>query len=174
MPAATPEPGPPLRRWRTDDVESIVELANDWDIARNLRDSFPHPYPRAAGESWIAKATGGEFPNTFAIAVDDRAVGGIGLHPRFDIERCSAELGYWLGKPFWGRGLTTAAVRAITRHAFENLGLLRVFALPFEENIASARVLEKAGYVREGLLRSAAIKEGRARNMFMYAAIRDA
>lgn len=172
-PQSQGSPPPPLRRWRLEDIDSLCEHANDADIAKNLRDAFPHPYTRADAETWIAKTTSGDFPNSFAITVDDRAVGGIGLHPRFDIERCSAELGYWLGRPYWGRGLTTAAVRVVTAHAFEQLGLLRVFALPFEENVASVRVLEKAGYVREGLLRCAAIKAGRPRNMFMYAIVRN-
>lgn len=166
-------PGPPIRPWRLDDAEAIATLANDWDIARNLRDAFPHPYTRADADAYLERVASGAIANSFAITVDDCAVGGVGLHPRVDIERCSAEIGYWLGKAYWGRGLATAAVRSLTAFAFEHLGLLRVFALPFEENRASARVLEKAGFVREGLLRSAAIKEGRPRNMLLYASVRE-
>jgi len=164
-------PEPPLRRWKIDDVDSLVELANEWDIARNLRDAFPHPYTRDAAEAFTARAASGEIGHLYAISVEGRAVGGCGLKPKEDIERCSAEIGYWLGKPYWGRGLATAAVRSLTQFAFEHLGLARVFALPFEENLASVRVLEKAGFIREGVLRNAAIKEGRVRNMFMYAAV---
>jgi len=162
-------PGLPLRRFRESDIDAIARLANEKEIASNLRDAFPHPYTRKDAESFVEKCTSGAFAQSFAITVDDEVVGGAGLHPRADIERCSAEIGYWLGKPYWGRGLATLAVRSLTLHALENLGLLRVFALPFEENIASARVLEKAGFVREGVLRNAAIKEGRPRNMLMYA-----
>jgi len=165
-------PGPPMRRWRVDDVESLTELANDWEVARNLRDAFPHPYTREHAKWWVAHAGSGEFTQVFAIECEGRAIGGCGLKLREDIERCSAEIGYWLGRPYWGRGLATAAVCAVTEHALTNLGLLRVYALPFEENAASCRVLEKAGYVREGVLRCAAIKEGRPRNMVMYARTR--
>lgn len=161
-----------MRRPRLQDAHDLVELANDWEIAKNLRDAFPHPYTLADAEGYLGRCESGVIPQSFAITIDDRLVGGCGLKLREDIERCSAEIGYWIGKPYWGRGLTTAAVRAVTAHAFENLGLLRVYALPFEENLASARVLEKAGYLREGLLRNAAIKKGRVRNMIMYASTR--
>ncbi len=166
-------PGPPMRRWRPDDLDSLATLADDWEVAKNLRDAFPHPYTREHARAWIEKSTSGEIPQVFAIECDGAAVGGCGLRLHEDIERCSAEIGYWVGRPFWGRGLASAAVRAVTEHAFRHLGLLRVYALPFEENAASARVLEKAGYLREGLLRHAAIKAGRPRNMVMYAITRD-
>lgn len=166
-------PAPPVRHWRRTDVDSVAALANEWDIAKNLRDAFPHPYTRADAESWIAKATSGDVPQAFAIEVDGAAVGGIGFKMQTDIERCSAELGYWLGKPYWGRGLVTAAVRSMTKYAFEHLGLLRVYALPFTHNPASARVLEKAGFVKEGELRYAAIKAGQPVHMIMFAKTRD-
>jgi len=165
-------PGPPMRRPRRSDAPALAALANDWEIAKNLRDAFPHPYTLADAEGYLARCESGEIPQSFTIAVDDRLVGGCGLKMQTDIERCSAEIGYWLGKPYWGRGLATAAVRAVTEYAFEHLGLLRVYALPFEENLASARVLEKAGYVREGVLRNAAIKSGRPKNMIMFAITR--
>lgn len=111
-------------------------------------------------------------PLDFAIAPGGEAVGGIGLVPGVDIERVSAEVGYWLGRTVWGRGLASAALRSITRYAFDVLGLERVFALPFEANAASARVLVKAGYRLEGVLRSAAIKEGRVTNLLMFARTR--
>jgi RimJ/RimL family protein N-acetyltransferase len=87
-------------------------------------------------------------------------VGGIGLERGEDVERVTAELGYWLGRAFWGRGIVSAAVREITGYAFATLGLTRVYALPFAQNRGSIRVLEKAGYTREGRLRRSALKEG--------------
>src|SRR6266446_2675629 len=101
-------------------------------------------------------------PETFfAIAVDDLAAGAIGFVLQSDVERVSAEVGYWLGESFWGRGIATEAVVGITRHAIEYHGLTRLFAVPFAYNTASCRVLEKAGYVLEAQLRRSAIKDGR-------------
>lgn len=176
--SAAPEPnpgtpGPPMRRPRRSDARDLAELANDWAIAKNLRDAFPHPYTLADAEGYLERCESGAIPHSFAITVDDRLVGGCGLKLQQDIERCSAEIGYWVGTPYWGRGLATAAVGAVTEYAFEQLGLLRVYALPFAHNAASARVLEKAGFVREGVLRNAAIKAGRPVDMIMYAVTRE-
>ena len=106
----------------------------------------------------------------FAIAVGGAAVGGIGFVMMPDVERVSAEIGYWLAEPFWGRGISTEAV-GVTRYAIETHGLTRVFATPFASNQASCRVLEKAGYVLEARLRRSAIKDGRIVDQMQYAFI---
>lgn len=162
-------PSPPLRPWRPSDAGSLVRHADNVNVARQLRDRFPSPYRAADAEAFLAHAASRTPATAFAIAVDDVAVGGIGLELGADVHRYSAEVGYWLGEAYWGRGLTTAALRSITAYAFEELGLIRVFAMPFLENHVSARVLEKAGYRREGLLRRVAVKEGRVRDMLLYA-----
>jgi len=90
-----------------------------------------------------------------------------------DVERVSAEIGYWLAEPFWGRGITTEALVAVTRHAVDTHGLTRIFAVPFAWNMPSCRVLEKAGYVLEARLRCSAIKDGRLTDQFQYAFIAD-
>ena len=109
------------------------------------------------------------MPLSFAIDVGGEAVGGISLHPGEDVERYGAELGYWLGESMWGRGVTTTAVRLVTAYAFAERGLLRVFALPFTRNAASVRVLEKAGYIREGHLHGSAVKDGELLDQYLYA-----
>jgi RimJ/RimL family protein N-acetyltransferase len=162
-----------LRPWRADDLDSLVRHANNAAIARNLRDAFPHPYTRADGEFWIALATTFDPCFHFAIEHEGEAVGGIGLSPRTDVERVSAEVGYWLGERVWGRGLAAAALQALVEHAFATTPLTRIFALPFAHNTASRRVLEKAGFHLEGLLRKAAIKEGRVVDQALYGRIRD-
>jgi RimJ/RimL family protein N-acetyltransferase len=106
---------------------------------------------------------------SFAIDVGGEAVGGIGLVLMNDVERCSAEVGYWLGEQYWGRGITTAALTALTEYAFKKLNLTRVFALPFTRNDASIRVLAKAGYTCEGCLRRSAVKDGVVLDQFMFA-----
>src|SRR5439155_7141617 len=133
-----------------------------------LRDAFPHPYTTRDARDFI-KSVGQRAPETlFAITVDGEPVGGIGfvLHP--DVERVSAEIGYWLAEPFWGRGIATEALVAVTAHAMQTHGLTRVFAVPFAWNAASCRVLEKAGYVLEGRLRKSAIKDGRITDQLQY------
>jgi [ribosomal protein S5]-alanine N-acetyltransferase len=160
-----------VRSWRTSDVDSLAAHANNRNIWLNLRDAFPYPYTKTNARDYI-RATRQRVPETsFAIAVDDQAVGGVGfvLHP--DVERVSAEIGYWLAEPFWGRGIATEALRAVTSYAIENHGLTRIYAVPFAWNVASCRVLEKAGYVLEGRLRNSAIKDGRLTDQMQYAFI---
>jgi len=158
-----------VRSWQTTDVESLAVHANNREVWRNLRDSFPHPYTPADARAYIRSALRLSPETRFAIAVDGQAVGGIGFMLHGDVERVSAEIGYWLGQAFWGRGITTEALRAVTLHAVETHGLTRVFAVPFEWNPPSFRVLEKAGYTREARLRRSAIKDGRVIDQLLYA-----
>ena len=160
-----------VRSWEYGDVDTVPNYANNRKIWMNLRDAFPNPYTRQSARDWIRSVKQRSPETSFAIAVDEQAVGGIGfvLHP--DVERVSAEIGYWLGEPFWGRGITSAALRAVTTHAMETHGLTRIFAVPFAWNAASCRVLEKSGYVLEGRLRKSAIKDGKLTDQLQYAFI---
>jgi RimJ/RimL family protein N-acetyltransferase len=158
-----------VRTYRPDDAPSLARHGNDRRIWLNLRDRFPHPYTVQHGEGYVAYVLAQQTPTGFAIAVDGEAVGGISLHPGTDIERIGAEVGYWLGAEHWGRGIATAAVELLTAHALGPLGFRRVFALPFTRNVASARVLEKAGFAREGTLRQCAIKNDVVVDMHVYA-----
>jgi RimJ/RimL family protein N-acetyltransferase len=160
-----------VRSWETGDVDSIAEHANNREIWLNLRDRFPHPYLRSHAQAFIRQSRKTEPESNFAIAVGGKAVGGIGFHFQGDVERVSAEIGYWLGQPYWGRGITTEALVALTKYAITTHGLTRVFALPFAFNTASCRVLEKAGYVLEARLRRSAIKDGRVVDQMQYAFI---
>ena len=163
-----------LRSWRRTDAASLVQHANNRNVWLNLRDLFPHPYTNTDAMEWLALVTGRETPLRLAIEVDGAAVGGIGLNPQGDVYRMSAELGYWLGEPYWGRGIMTAAVGACTDYAFETLGLTRLFATVFAWNPASMRVLEKAGYEREGYLRQSVLKDGRVIDSVLYARLASA
>ena len=148
--------------------------ANNKAIAQHLRDRFPHPYSRADAVSFLKYAVSATDAVSLAIEVDREAVGGIGLVPGSDVERYTAEIGYWLGQSYWGRGIVTEAVMMVTEAAFREQNLLRIFAVPFADNVASARVLEKAGYVREGILRSSSVKYGVPRDQAMYARVNPA
>ena len=126
---------------------------------------FPHPYTVADARGWLSRQKNRDSVTdlNIALAIDHggEAIGGIGLHPQGDVARLSAEIGYWLGEPHWGRGIMTAAVKALSRYGFSELGLVRIYAAVFEWNPASMRVLEKAGFVQEGRLRRSVIKDGK-------------
>src|SRR5262245_16397889 len=160
-----------IRLWREGDEESLAAHANNYKIWRNMRDQFPHPYTIEDAREWI-RLTGKESPRTnFAIVVDGEAAGGIGLILNSDIY--SAEIGYWLGEAFWGRGVATEALRAITQWAFDNFDLGRIYAGVLEWNPASRRVLEKAGYQLEALLRNSIIKQNQVMDEFIYSIVRN-
>jgi RimJ/RimL family protein N-acetyltransferase len=162
-----------VRSWEWRDRESIVRHANNRKVSRNLRDRFPHPYTERDARNWLDAVIGLEPETNFAIDVAGEAVGGIGYTIQYDVARRSAEIGYWLGEDFWGRGIATEALIAVTDHAFANHDLCRVFAHVFDWNGASAHVLEKAGYIFEGRMRKSVTKEGQTIDQLMYAMIRE-
>ena len=161
-----------IRDWRVADAASLVRHANNRKIWINLRDSFPYPYRLSDAHQWISSAAFASPVTDFAIEIDCAAAGGIGLRLREDVFRRSAEIGYWLGEEYWGRGVVTEAVAAMTEYAFSAFGLLRVYAGVFAWNPASMRVLEKAGYRLEGVMRKGAVKDGRTVDEYIYAIVR--
>lgn len=162
-----------IRSFRPEDAASLAEAANNRRIWRNLNDYFPHPYTIEDARSWIARTQQESPEQNFAIASGSEVIGGIGLKLRDDVFRRSAEIGYWIGEPYWGRGIATAALRALTDDAFERLDLVRIDAGVFEWNPASCRVLEKAGYVQEARLRKSVSKDGQIIDRLIYARLRE-
>jgi len=159
-----------LRPWRRGDEAALIRHANNRALWKNLRDRFPHPYTRADADGWVAHASSASGPPlNLAIEVEGEAAGSIGLIPGTDIERYSAEVGYWLGEAHWGKGIASAALASFSTWTFETLPFIRLFALPFATNLGSRRVLEKAGYSHEGTLRSHAVKDGQVLDMALYA-----
>jgi RimJ/RimL family protein N-acetyltransferase len=148
-----------VRSWRLDDATSIACHANNRKIWLNLRDVFPHPYGPEDAVRFLDFAVRQSTELSFCIACKGKPIGGIGLRPGSDVESFSAEIGYWLGEAYWNRGIATAAVKAMTPHGFDMLGLHRIFALPYSRNLASLRTLEKARFAREGLLRESAFTD---------------
>lgn len=161
-----------IRSWRADDAANLAWYANNRRIWRNLRDAFPHPYTLIDAENWLDFVTSQRPEASFAIEVEGHAVGSIGLLLKPDVERVCADVGYWLGEPFWGRGIVTAALRTFTAYAFDTHDILRLQSPVFSWNAPSMRVLEKCGYRREGVLRSAAIKDGQVIDLMLYARLR--
>lgn len=162
-----------IRDWSGEDAASIAKYANNRNIAMWLRDRFPHPYTLCDAEAFLSAVLKQDPRTTFAVATNVEAIGGIGLEFETDVHRFTAELGYWLAEPYWGRGIMSEAVRRFTAWAFENLEVCRISAAVFADNAASVRVLEKAGFQREGCLRASAFKDGRILDQWLFAQVKD-
>lgn len=161
-----------IRSWHASDAASVVRHVNNYNVTRQLRDRVPFPYTHADAHAFLAQVAAQRPETNFAIESGGEAVGAIGFMLGTDMDRVSAEIGYWLGEPLWGKGIMTAALRTATEYGFATYGLTRIFATPRADNPASIRVLEKAGYTREALLRRAAIKEGKIVDLLLYSQIR--
>jgi ribosomal-protein-alanine N-acetyltransferase len=162
-----------LRRWLRSDLDALVRYANNRNLWIALRDRMPFPYTTADAEAWIAfNEQQGEPIHNFAIDLKGEAIGTIGFQPMNDVHRLTGEIGYWIGEPFWGRGIATAALERTTAYGFASLGLERIEAHVFSTNPASARVLEKVGYTFEGRLRRSIIKDGQMLDSYLYARLR--
>jgi RimJ/RimL family protein N-acetyltransferase len=161
-----------IREFRDSDIERLVQYADNENVARHLEDRFPHPYTEEKARDWLAYVAEQDPLTNFAIAEESGLIGGIGFQKREDVYRRTAELGYWLGGPFWGLGIAPRAVRAITEWAFESFGLERIQARVFEANPASCRVLEKAGFTYEGRLRRSVLKLNVIMDQVVYAILR--
>jgi [ribosomal protein S5]-alanine N-acetyltransferase len=159
-----------VRPWTVSDAESLQKHANNRHVSMHLRDRFPFPYELEHARTFLSWLSSQPSPGVWAIEVGGEAAGGIGIERHSDVERVSAEIGYWLGEQVWGRGIATEALRAVTSEAFTRYDLTRLYAVPFADHRASIRVLEKAGYVREGHMRQSAIKNGMIRDQLLYAA----
>lgn len=157
-----------IRDWQMMDAPSIAKYANNRKIWINLRDAFPHPYSLQDAESFISRANEGNPITVFAIATRLEAIGSIGLMLGKDVHRFTAEIGYWLAEPYWGKDIMTQAVKSLVAYGIHDLGLLRIFAEPYTTNQASARVLEKAGFKAEGILRSNVFKDGKVLDQYLY------
>ena len=161
-----------LRRLCKDDADALVQYGDNRSIWRNLRDAFPSPYTLDAARDWIETSTTvDEFRYSFAIAIDGEVTGMVGVIPKSEVHCKTAELGYWIGEPFWGRGLVTEAVGLICQFAFSELGVARVEAYVYEWNPASGRVLEKNGFELEGRQRKSVFKDGELIDQFVYAKV---
>ena len=160
-----------LRPFCMEDADSLAYYANNPNIAKNLRNVFPQPYTKedavAYLQSCIEKEGCGQI--TRAIVVGGQAVGSIGIFIQTDVACKTAELGYFLGEPFWGNGIASRAISSIIKEAFSRFVLQRIFATPFATNLASCRVLEKAGFTLEGILRRSVYKNGMVLDSCMYA-----
>jgi [ribosomal protein S5]-alanine N-acetyltransferase len=158
-----------VRDWRLDDAESLAKHANNRRVSFNLRDRFPYPYSIQDAKNFLERTVAKEPRTNFCIEINGMVVGGIGLTLGEDVHRQTAEFGYWLGEEFWGRGIMSEVVPAFVNYCFEKFSLHRISAQTFSSNPASARVLEKAGFVFEGRLRKNVVKDGQILDSLVYA-----
>jgi RimJ/RimL family protein N-acetyltransferase len=161
-----------VRDWQWSDKASLMRFANNRKVWRNLNDIFPHPYTEADADQWLALQASTPKRTVWAIEVEGQAAGGVGVTLREGMLRRSADFGYWLGEPYWGRGIMTEVVQAVAPEAMRAFDLVRLESWVFEWNPASMRVLEKCGFVREGVMRASAIKDGQLIDRAMYALVR--
>lgn len=162
-----------LRPFRPEDKERLAELANNEKISVNLRDGFPHPYTLANAEKFLEMAISKEPLQMFAIEYEGEYVGNIGIHLKSDVYRMGAEIGYFLGEPYWNKGIMSRAVNLVCDYGFRELNLIRIDTGVFEFNPASMRVLEKCGFVREAVFRKSVTKKGKIWDEVRYAKIRE-
>jgi len=163
-----------LRPWEAGDEEALARLANNRRVWRNLSNRFPHPYTYEDAVSWICEAQKRpEDSRQFAIVCDEEVVGGAGFAREEDLRTRTAEIGYWIGEPYWGRGIATRALKLATELALREFDFVRLQAGVLAWNRASCRVLEKAGYTLEGRLRQQGFKDGEVCDILMYALLRD-
>ncbi len=162
-----------LRPFRLEDQERLVELGDNKNISDNLMDGFPHPYTIEAAITFIEETLKDVPVRRFAIIENGVYVGNIGLNPGSDIYRFNAEIGYFIGAPYWNRGIATKAIKIICKFGFEVMDMKRVYAGVFSYNPSSAHVLEKCGFENEGTFKKSLFKNGEFYDEIRYALIRE-
>ena len=163
-----------IRKWRIDDKTDLAINLNNLKVMNNLRDGLPYPYTEDDAADFIRMMLSADPDSTFAFAItlDNKVIGSIGVFRQDNIHSRTAEMGYYIGEPYWGNGYMTNAIKQTCEYVFENTDIIRIFAEPFAHNIASCRALEKAGFQYEGTLKSNAVKCGNVVDMKMYALTR--
>ena len=163
-----------IRKWKIEDKFALAANLNNPKVLNNLRDGLPYPYTEQDAENFIRAMLSSDKNSTcaFAITLDGEVIGSIGVFRQDNVHFRTAEMGYYIGEPYWGNGYMTSAIKQVCQYVFEHTDIIRIYAEPFAHNIASCRVLEKAGFTYEGTLKSNAVKCGNVVDMKMYALVR--
>ena len=163
-----------IRSWKISDAEDLAKILSNKNILKNLRDGIPYPYTKKDAENYInaMNSVGKDKVFAFAVCLDGKAVGSIGAFRQQNIHFRTAEIGYYLAEKCWGKGIMTEAVRLLCEKIFSETDIIRLYAEPFAQNTASRKVLEKAGFMLEGILKSNAVKDGEICDMAMYSLIK--
>ncbi len=164
-----------IRKWKLSDAKGLAIALSNRKIQDNLRDGLPYPYTEQDGADYISDMLSADENETFAFAItiDGKAVGSIGVFRQGNIHKQTAELGYYISEEYWGRGIMTEAVKQICQYVFSESDIIRIYAEPFAYNAASCKVLEKAGFQYEGTLRRNAVKNGKVIDMKMYSLLKE-
>ena len=163
-----------IRKWKLSDAKDLASVISNKKIQDNLRDGLPYPNTEQDATDYISAMLSEDENETFAFAIttDNKAIGSIGAFRQKNIHKHTAEIGYYIAEEYWGKGLMTEAVKQICSYIFDKSNIVRIYAEPFSYNKASCRVLEKAGFLYEGTLRSNAIKNGKTIDMLMYSRLK--
>lgn len=163
-----------IRKWELSDAKGLAIALSNRKVQDNLRDGLPYPYTEQDGADYISAMLSVNEDETFAFAItaDNNVVGSISVFRQGNIHRQTAELGYYVAEEYWGKGIMTEAVKQICEYVFNKSDIIRIYAEPFAYNIASCRVLEKAGFRYEGTLRSNAVKNGKIIDMKIYSLLK--
>lgn len=162
-----------IREIVESDKYSIAKFANNKKIYNNLRDAFPFPYTLEDAENWLSLLNESSPKRALAIANDEELIGAIGIEPCRDVNRFAGELGYWLGEPYWGKGIATLAVQKFIKYAFDYYGISKIFAYVFSSNPSSSRVLLKTGFKLEGRMRNQIVKNGIVLDQLVYGILKE-
>lgn len=163
-----------IRGWEIEDAPELAKALNNKNIQNNLRDGLPYPYTENDARDFIKAMLDADKHTTFAFSItfNNSVVGSIGVFRKDNIHSRTAEMGYYIAEACWGKGLGTSAVKQVCDYIFENTDIIRIFAEPFADNVASCRILEKSGFECEGTLRSNAVKNGKIMDMKMYSLVK--
>lgn len=162
-----------IRDFQLSDVEALVKYANNYNIFKWVKDNFPYPYTTKDTELLISVSRNTNEGLNYAIANDKELIGGIGVKFKEDVYRFSWELGYWLGEPFWNKGIITEAIKVFTKYLFNTYNIRSITANVYEGNKASMKVLTKAGFKLDGVIRKAVFKEKVFRDLYVYSILRE-
>lgn len=157
-----------LRTWKQEDLAYLVKNANNPKIADRLTDAFPSPYTLEKGQEFLDRVMNQDPCEILAIDLNGKVIGNIGIHPQNDVSRLNAELGYFIGETYWGNGYAVEAIKLMIEYAFEHFPINRIFARPFGSNLASQKVLEKAGFVLDARIEGILIKNGQIEDELIY------
>ncbi len=161
-----------LRGFSNLDRTRLATLCNSKKIWDNVRDLMPYPYSEQDAIEFITRCQKENPPGTFAIEYEGALAGCVGLVLQSDVYKLTAEIGYWIGEPYWGQGIATKAVELMTDYGFSQLGLVRIYSGVFDFNKASQRVLEKSGFKLEGIFEKSFIKNGKIGDEYRYAKLK--
>ena len=162
-----------IREFQESDIPKLAAYANNVNISNNLSDRFPNPFTIQDAKNLYSRAKAMNPTGYLAIEFNEQYAGNIGLTKELGMYSKRAEIGYFVAKPFWNKGIATKAVSLIVKYGFEKFDIVRIHTGIFSYNKASQRVLEKCGFIKEGVFQKAIFKNGILYDEVRYAILKD-